>query len=355
MSDTPDISFELVDPSTMSPLRGNLNLADNRVFRPIFNGPGSFSCTVKLDSDVARLVRKRSTGVLFIRNDDPIWSGGVTSIQKTAGSNQCTITATGWLEELEHRQIWRVNEPSLQFAAPGVPGGQIIHAIIDAINSQEVPTGVPRPVRIMPGSVFDTQTRTGSYKQGDNAWQKINELIEIENGCEIRVNPTTMRLDTYPPDAFTVRESIQFGWGVDPHNLGDLDEVDDGSSQGNVQSVVASNGSVYTAYDEAAIYDAGVMLETWGSIPVLDSTIVEAFANAELAVHAYGKKTWRLSPKSFGDMPRPYDDFNWGDICFLSADQGALQIDHQAIRMQSATLTYDDKGHEVISDLQVFG
>lgn len=354
MSENPDIALELVDSDTMATLPAGLSEATGRSFTPVFNGAGSFSLQVPLSSDAARVVRKRKHGILFYRNDKPVWSGGVTSIVKSAKAGTCAITATGWPEELEHRQVWKSNEAALTFPAPGVQGGEIIHAIMTAVNSQQDTDGVVRPIRLVFVAANDVQLRTGSYKEGDNAWAKIRELIEIENGCDIAIDWFTKGLYTKAPDSYAVRDGLQFGYGTDPHNLDDVEESDDGTIIGNRQSVKAGNGLVYPADDAIAIEAAGVMLEDWTSLSdVQDPGIALAFANAELAYKGLGVRTYKIVPKQFGDVPRPYDDFEWGDAGFLSVDRDALQVASQRVRLFAAQITYDDAGNEIIGEYQV--
>jgi hypothetical protein len=306
MSANPKIALELVVANTMVTLPADLSRATSRNFKPIFNGAGSFSLQVPLASDAARIARERAHGLVFYRNDRPVWSGGLTSIVKSAAANTCSITATGWHEELEHRQIWKVNEAGLVFGTPGVTGGTIINAIIAAINSQTDSNGTTRPVRLSFGTATDTQLRTGSYKAGDVAWTKIKELIEIENGCDIVTDWLTKQISTRPPDQYRVRKGVQFGFGTDPNNLDDVEETVDGTVVGNRQSVVAANGAVYAADDTDAIGEMGVMLEDWTSLSdVKDPTIAAAYANAQLVFKARGLKTYKLTPKKYGDIPGP--------------------------------------------------
>ena len=67
----------------------------------------------------------------------------------------------------------------------------------------------------------------------------------------------------------------------------------------------------------------------------------------------YGRVTYQITPKQFGDLPRPYDDFEWGDVGYLSVDKGAFKLSDQAVRIFAGTLNYDDNGNEIISELQL--
>lgn len=331
---------------------GDLSPASGHSFNPVFNGPGTTSMTLPLDSKAAYKLRKRSTGILIYRNDRDIWSGGITSINKAAKAGTVSITATGWEEELDHRTVRQSEEAGLIYGGAGTIGGTIAMAMITSANAQTDTGSIVRPLHISAGSVGDTQVRIVSLKQGDNYGAKFKDLQTIENGFDYSVDALTKKVSTRAPTAFTVRNGLQFGWGADPDNLDDVVENDD--SVKNRISVVASNGQVYVADDAVAIDIAGVMLEEWTSLSdVNSSTIATAYANAELVYKRYGVKTYTITPKQFGDIPRPYDDFEWGDQGSLSVDRDSFQVPGLGVRMFSAQITIDAQGNEIIGEYQV--
>jgi hypothetical protein len=355
MSTSPSYTYDLIDSDTMESIVPQIGGMSGRSFKPVFNGAGSFSFTVPLDSRTAFNVRRHKTGILITRRDSPIWSGKVTNIVKSAAARTCAITTTGWLDELDKRFVRKDEETALNFGTATV-GGEIIQALIAAVNAQEDTGSITRPLRIRPGVVQDTQTRTRSFKQGDSYGAGVREMIEIENGCDIYVDPLTKQLDTRPPTAYSDLTAVKFGYGVSPHNLEDVVENDDADTVRNRFSVVAANGLVYLADDPMAIDAAGVMLEEWISLSDVSDptgTIPAAYANAELVYKRYGTVSYTLTPKKFGNMPRPYDDFQWGDKGYLSIDQDSLQVQNLGVRIFSATITHDENNNEIISDLQV--
>jgi hypothetical protein len=353
MSANPTVVCDLVDADTMSNL-ADLRPASNRSFKPIFNGPGSFSFDLPIDCAAAYKVKKRKTGVMITRNGRKIWSGALTDIVRSAKAANVSVTATGWEEELEGRFVRKAEEAALTFATATV-GGLVGKGLIDVANAQQDSSLVTRPMRVSFGLASDTQTRVRSYKQGDNYGAQFKELVEIENGFDYSVDPATKRINTRAPTAYTTRVGVQFAFGMTPNNLDDAVQTDSGDVKNRI-SVVASNGAVYVADDATAIAEAGVMLEEWTSLSdVVDSTgaIPAAYANAELVYKRYGVVTYQLTPIQFGDFPRPYDDFEWGDVGYLSVDKDSFQLRKQAIRLFSAKIDWDDKGNEIISDLTV--
>lgn len=356
MSANPVYSIDLVNASDMSVIEKltGIGPATSRSLNPIFNSPGSFSSIVPLDSRVARLVKKRSTGVLVKRDDEFVWSGGVTVVKHSGDIRTTSITATGWMEEFDHRYVRKDEESLLSFPDPGVPGGEIIQTLMEVCNLQLDSDGNTRPLRMRFGTVGDTQPRIRSYKVGDNYGAAIRELITIEDGCDLVIDWLARVVSTVDPGAFVDRTEVKFGYDVFPHNLDDFEINDDGTNLANRVNAVGSNGIVFPADDSIAISDAGVMLEDWLSVGnVSDPDIVGAYANAELVYKRYGLTTYSLKVKPFGNVPRIYAEFRLGDQVYASSDRGAMVLKNQAVRVFGASIDISDGGDEILSELQV--
>lgn len=317
---------------------------------PIFNRPGSFQMTIKLDDAIAYRVAKHSTCVVCERNEEVFWSGSVVSAVKSASEMTMTISALGWLDELNHRFVRPEEEAGLKFV--NVPGGQIAQQLMATVNAQKDTSGVVRPTHLGFQLYRDTQSRTRSYQRGQSYWSALQELSDIEDGFDIHVNPATRAISTFPPTFYADRQGVVFGYGVEPFNLDNVTESDDGSATTDRVNVVGSNGLVVVADDPAAIRAQDAMIENWISVSdVSSSTILGAYANAELVYGRYGHISYDLKPSQFGDSPRLGDDFDLGDKVYLSADAGALQLDKQAIRVFAATLEVDAQGNEVFTQI----
>lgn len=355
MSDNPTYKFSLVDANEMTELDG-LESTLSREFKPVFNGPGSYDVSVPLGSDAAYLARKHETGVIIFRNEIPIWSGETMGVRRNGKAGTCDLSFIGWEDQLNRRFVRRDEEASLIFASPGSTGGTIAAALINKVNLQQDTDGVVRPLRLGFGSASDTQARIRAYKQGDNYGRLFDELHTVENGFDHRIDPLSKRIFIRDPEDFDDLTGLQFGYYTDPNNLDDCVENDDGSSTANRINVVGPNGVLYVADDGAAMDQiGGMMYESWNSISDASggSSTVLAYANGELVFKRFGNKTYTLTPKTLGDVPRPYDDFQWGDQGYLSASKDSLQVDKQPIRLFSATISIDGSGSEIISNLQV--
>lgn len=317
----------------------------------VFNRPGSFSMTLPLDEQVAYEVAKHATAIRGTRNGAVKWSGEIVSASKNASGMTIGITALGWLDQLNHRPVRASEEASLTFTAQ--TGGTIAQALVTSVNTQQDTGGITRPTAITFGTHTDTQVRTRSYKRGQNYGQAIQELSDVENGFDIRVDPITRQLSTTPPTDFQDRTGVIFGYNVEPNNLADITENDDGSNTAERVTVVGGNGVITAADDAAAIAaHGGFMRDEWLSISdVVDTTIIGAYANAELVYRRYGTKTFDFQVQPYADIPRLFDDFELGDKVYLSADAGALQLDRQAVRIFSVTIEVDAQGNEIMSQI----
>ena len=85
--------------------------ATNKSLNPVFNQKGSFSCTIRIDSAAALLVDKWKHCIMVQRpNGTLAWSGPITGIVDSANEGTTTLTAQGWLAELDYRWIRSISE-----------------------------------------------------------------------------------------------------------------------------------------------------------------------------------------------------------------------------------------------------
>lgn len=318
-------------------------------FTPILNRPGTFSMTLPLDDEVAYKISKHATCVVCERNESVRWSGSIVSVDRDPAAMTLSLKAIGWLDELNPRFVRIPEEPTLTFV--DVVGGTIVQALVATVNAQTDTDGGAQPTHLGFQVANDTQVRTRAYKRGQSFGQAVQELVDIENGLDIKVDPQTRLISTYPPTFFVDRTDVMFGYGVEPFNLANAPQSDDGSSTVERVNAVGSNGVIVAADDPVAIAaHGGSMREAWESLSnVSDAGIIGAYANAELVYRRYGSITYDLKPLSYGEIPRLYDDFELGDKVYLSIDAGALRVDNQAVRVFSVTIDGDAQGNEVIS------
>lgn len=317
---------------------------------PIFNRPGTLSMTLPLDDEVAYQVAKHATCVVCERNQVMRWSGEIVSVVRDPAAMTLTISALGWLDELNHRFVRPEEEVALTFV--DVVGGSIVQALIATVNAQTDTSGAVRPTHLAFENFNDTQTRTRSYKRGQNYGQAIQELSDIENGLDLYVDPRSRLITTKAPTSYVNRTRVMFGYGMEPFNLANATQNDDGSTTANRISAVGSNGIIVAADDQTAMDAQGFMREDWLSVSdVASPTIIGAYANAELVYRRWGQVTYELSPQRYGDIPRLWDDFDLGDQVYVSVDAGALEVERQAVRVFSVSLEVDAQGNEAITQI----
>jgi hypothetical protein len=352
MSANPTWKFELVRSSDMSLIRDLRPAATNRRLSLQLNKAGSFSFQVPIDSSVASDLALWSVGVLAWRNSSPIWSGAVVNIQDDAAAGTTQVNCTGWLDELDHRFVRGSEVLTLSFV--DTIGGEIASHLVTTANLQTDSNDNPQPLHVNFGSFSDTQTRTRSYKAGDNYGQVLRELIEIENGFDIYVDPVTRSIFTRAPTSFIDRTGSVFGFGVEPHNLTNVTRTMDGTTLANRENVTTSGGVTVSQDDVGAIAAASVMLEEWLSLSDVGSAIIAgAYGAAELVYKRFGTITYQIAPRQYGNMLRPWDDYELGDQVYFNADRGRLKIESQGVRVFSLSIEIDDQGNEVVSELGV--
>lgn len=327
-------------------------MATNRHLSLQFNKAGSFSFQVPIDSAVAYDLSLWSTGVLAWRNSSPVWSGAVVNIQDDPAAGTTQVNCAGWLDELDRRFVRSNEVTALSFV--NQIGGFIAAALVAQVNAQLDSNGVVRPLHLVFGAHSDTQIRTRSYKLGDNYGQVFRELVEIENGFDVLVDPITRAISTRAPTNYTNRTGTVFGFGISPYNLGNATRSMDGTTLVNRENVVTSGGIVVSQDDTLAIGSAGVMLEEWLSLSDVNNAVIAgAYGAAELVYKRFGTITYQITPRQYGDMLRPWDDYLLGDQVYFNADRGRLKIQNQGVRVFSLSIEVDDQGNEVVSELGV--
>lgn len=365
---------------------GLLNTTTSRQLTLEFNRPGSFSASVPIDDPIAFFLKNRSTAVVAERNGEVVWSGALTSIVDDAAERTTQIVATGWMEELDHRNVHPADlHPTflsangllqhtgsfLQWASGHPTDADIVSVLIGAANIQVDTTDTARPTHVtsispvvvptaghpvategIPG--ISTTPRTRTYNVGDNYGQSIRELSDIENGCDLILDPATRLLLARDNTAFVNRTNVHFSLGATSTNLVGAVRTADGTRLMNRITVAGSGPGLAVADDVAAIDDAGVMLEEWDSLSdVSDAIILGAYANAELVFKRYGVTTYQVTPMPTGTVPRLFDDFDLGDQVYFSVDAGRFNVSRQAIRVFSATISVDESGNESVGELGV--
>jgi hypothetical protein len=206
---------------------------------------------------------------------------------------------------------------------------------------------MPTPFRTF--SVNDTQLRTSTYKRGQSVGQAIQELVDVENGMDVYVNPTTRAITTRAPTRSpTARGAVRVR--IRAANLANAPQTDDGTSTAEYITTVGANG---VGRGRRAEPDRRARrLRARGLADALrrqrrqGSSAPTATPSSSTAATDRSPTTSSRWPTA--TCPRLYDDFELGDKVYLSVDAGALKVERQAIRVFSVGIEVDaqrQRGH----------
>lgn len=245
----------------------------------------------------------------------------------------------------------------------------------------------PTPIQL--GTVSSPANAAGAnryrtYTVGQKIGTAIEELSQIEGGFDYEValvstavsgpggNSTTLvrRLNivyNLVKAATTIygigqdRPNVIFGHRWGPNNVRSVRESRDSGKLANRINGRAT-GKLALAQDAASIALRGIFED---SVSISDANIADrvllGYAGAEVAFRATPAKIYNLTPfpwdgDSSGRIPRLFIDYILGDICYLIADNGAMQIgtggSAQAIRIFGASISIDMEGNERVDSLQ---
>jgi hypothetical protein len=344
-------SLVLANTADMSPI-GLLRYASSKQLQLVYNRPGTLNFQVPIDDGLSYSIVNRKTCVIAYRNDVPVWSAPVVSVRDAVPEDVLQVTCMGWLEELDHRFIRPSEEPGFIFS--NIAGGQIILALIAAANAQTDGNGVVRPTHVKAGVATDTQVRSRAYKRAESYGDNIRELCDVENGCDIFIDPISRSVTVRSPTDFADRLDCRFGYGIFPNNLETVSRQVDGTRMANRINVAgASSVTPVFAESQASMDDADTIIEEWITLSdVTQASVLGEYANGEVAYKKDGLTTYAIKPMSLGTVPRLFDDFQLGDKVYFSVDRGRFRVDTQPVRVFTASLTIsDDTGDEIFDEI----
>jgi hypothetical protein len=233
-------------------------------------------------------------------------------------------------------------------------GGAIVSDLLDIANAQKISTGLTVPTHVFFGDSHDMQTRTVSFQVGDSFGSAIDKLSQIENGYDWFIDPLTREIVITAPDGYADRPDVHFRYGV---NIASPVITEDGTQTRNRYTVIGENGAVVVRDDPEAIARSMKIIDervTVSGAGAGDITILQAYGDSELAFNSSPPITITFKPRSLGnDVPRPGDDFEWGDRGYFTLKRGRHNLDHQPLRFYKGSYSFSDAGDEIIDELTV--
>lgn len=333
----------------------------------IHNRPGALRFSTQLDDDRAGLIVPVNTCIVAVRDGIVRWSGPVWTVDQDIASGRVQVGAVGWLDLLERRKIRVIMSRTAE------TDDVRTQAIFSALSAQ-VDTGnntIPMPLTYG-GHVGVTRDRSAQiFQRGDPIGSIINQLISIEGGYDIRVNPTTRVLTTHRSIVVgsvlgygVNRPDVLFSYGLGSDNLQGITQQADASTLANVINAVGPGGLVVQTDDYSSISAYGAFEDDFSMTDAgISEDTLRAGAVAEVFFRKQPRVTWQIVPfpwTSGGNVPRLFDDYDVGDVVRLAARRSWLTIPAnldvggtQSVRIYGASISIDENGNERISSLQL--
>lgn len=361
-----------------------------RKITPALNASESAGFSMHLLDPLASLVVPIQTCVVAYRNGALRWSGPVWTLDENAGEGQNTmaVTCTGWFTLLKYR-ILRCGALGAGAPITGLPlyGGVGPTATMTATShtyNMVDPSAIAQDLLLRTNFEYPTGITLGNFPANPNSiqWNQtyqvyqnigtaIQTLANLESGFDFRVDPATLQFNTYYNRVKSTlgvygrgqdRPNAVFGYKWGPENLKQLRRTTDPSQIANMFVSLGQYGAGLVPVP-ASILQNGLFEVQQSLSDVVSQTILDAYAAAEAFIRAYPMQIYSFSPMAVhsseaGNVPQPFDDYDVGDMVYLGANYGRLQLPQgggtsgQVVRIYGFEVDIDDEGNETVSNVQ---
>lgn len=349
----------------------------------------------------------------------PVWktedSSQASGVGQQSGSDQCKISSFGWFNTLggsggttgsngrlvhtgaefqamiwadyptntvhtANYLAWRAQNNGVDYAQLGIDeattlaydaieypqttDAAIIFDLLDRAN-------IDSPTRITKGNIYGSPLqRNLTLQRFQVVGEEIQTLVNVEAGVDWRIDPVTRQMDLYGLGAST-SPLISSGYGVDrgqgclfsyPGNCISVTRSRDATRlQNRVEAI--GQYSVGRSDDLAsqAQYDLHEAQDSLSE--VVDPNILTAYAVAETTVLSqpwtiitFTPRGLKVSDATTPGVPRPFDDYDLGDIVYAYVNRGRIQVgtagSPQPVRVFGYTINISDDGVEKVSGIQ---
>lgn len=411
MSILPKWRFKLVDSADMTKL-GFLDVSDRNV-NLVHNAAGTAGFRMSMDNQYAKNIWPYTAGVVTQRWSPTTnlwtdkWSGYVSDIDEDYDTEMMTVTVVGWLQWLEERILRVTKDYTSVNPSTGTDwlDWEIIRDILLYANQTTIPVPgqadyvVPTvfkdsdgvTLRTLPlqwGGAVGAFTQFGNGRKGwpaDRGTQLleiVKRLCEVENGCDIRVDPVTRKLYVYDKK-MTVRPNVQYGFRRGARNIKNFRRRLDTSSMKNYfealgpanltpqysdtkgfPNPVVSRMLGMPAYGENSMNFYGLMEDSANISDAKNGQVLATYSAQEVYFNSTARLLYDITPLPFvapdnpgqkSNIPEPFEDFEVGDQVYVSAERAPrLFINQQGMRTFNMNVSIDnDSNSEVLSALQV--
>jgi hypothetical protein len=401
--DKPRWRFVLINSKDMSRI-GILSDASGRKLDLLADKPGKADWSYPMNGKYAPVIEKYKTGVLAERFNwraslayqaagykgeiwDKIWSGYVLSINEDWTNNKMTISCPGWMQRLYKRFI-RVDMNWVN-----IDDALIIRDLLQRLNgdpagpSYEIAAGTLSyvagdgyTVRWPDGSVPNTSTwikwggtlpnegaggatayttamRNFKYTKYQPVGPVIDQIVNIENGCDVVLDPATRALTCHRRYR-RVKDNVIIGFQWGPQNAAQFGRTLDGEQEVNYFLALGDAGTTPGYKDDIARIDQVGLIEEMSQLSgVNDNAVLLAYAGAEIIVRKSGLITYGITPFGYtsdNSVPEPLVDYRVGDQIRVTAQHAQRgSIINQAVRVFGMSIGIDDSGNEQLGQLQI--
>lgn len=350
-----DYVFELAESKSRERI-GELTQARDRQLTDALNKAGTLTFGLPLRDDLSVLVeevqtcvrikRRLQSGELRVEWEGPVW----TVEEKT--KNELSIGCVGWLQTLERRETKPVGPDSIfEWDTLSYADQDAGFIALDLLRQSNADSRYSDGNYVVPGDCEVTQQRTQTYSPWSKVLTEIQNLADLEDGFDLAVDPVTRELNVYAKLS-TVRSEVVYEYGK---NVIEARRSSDASRICN-RFVAYSSIGFAVAEDLDSQADLGLLEESLSLSDVKDVSILQAYANAEVAVRSRPLRLSSFDPRrassAFPEDPQPFRDFRTGDVVFQTVDCGRLSIVKQAHRIFGMTVDWDSSGQPRVSGLQ---
>lgn len=401
--------FQLVNSKDLSKI-GLLRQAKGRKVDVLLNKHGSADFVYPLNGEYAASIIPYQTGIIAQRFNwrstlslnqggtpgqvwDDIWSGYVLPINEDLTSGKMTVSCMGWTGRLAKRLLrnlnvfWNATDDGViirdilqqmnglsgataaqvagvtTYTYPNPPGdGTVLRWPIG--SSPNTPTwiswGGTLPNEGAAGATsYVAANRNFKVDRYTYGWSYIEQLVNIENGCDIHLDPRT-RVLTCHRRYRRVKDDVVIAFNIGPRNASAFSRQNDADRQVNYFLAQGDSTAVISQFvtDTASQDLIGPIEEVQQLSGVTDAGVLLAFAGAEILVRKDGVTTFGVTPfvyKTNGSSPEPFVDYREGDQIRVSGRYlPRVNVSRQAARVFGLSVSIDDDtGNEQIQQLQL--
>lgn len=207
----------------------------------------------------------------------------------------------------------------------------------------------------------NSAARFRQFKNHDNIQALINNQVDVENGIDFLIHPTSRLMMTLPGSLQVgdsrIKDDVVFGFNWGPRNIMKFDRESDFSVFRNRFTAQGKYGS---AIQEDLVSQAAynILMEEHAQLSeVVDINTLKTYVAGEVALRATPRRIVSFIPFPWTEdssVPQPFVDYNVGDRVRLSAVFGKrIKIDNFPVRIFGINVDINDDGNERISSLQV--